>query len=111
MLYTFKENSPLLPLRCESQSLEYRSQIKTLSEHYLVINGIKSRDDKSGTYIMTDSIPTNQFTERLWPLVERGSYSDNKFRLDTGYSDMIRIGFGGGDKLCLHLLSLYRFWC
>jgi hypothetical protein len=78
----------------ESQSIEYRSQIKTLLEHYLVIDGIKSRNDKSGTYIMIDSIPINQFTERLWPLVESGSYSDNKFRLDTGYPDMVRIGFG-----------------
>jgi hypothetical protein len=48
----------------ESQSIEYRSQIKTLLEHYLVIDGIKSRNDKSGTYIMIDSIPINQFTER-----------------------------------------------
>lgn len=79
----------------ESQSLECRrGQIKSLLECYLVIHGIKYRDNEGDAYIMIDSIPINQFLERLWPLIESGSYSDNKFWLNDGYPEMIRIGFG-----------------
>ena len=77
----------------ESQSCEFISQIKSLLEHHLVNEGIKYRYDESGIYDMIDSIPINQFTERLWPLVESSTYSDDKFRLNDGYPNMVRIVF------------------
>jgi hypothetical protein len=76
----------------ESQSREFICQIKSLLEHHLVSEGIKYRNDESGTYDMIDSIPINQFTERLWLLIESGTYSDDRFYLNEGYPDMVRIG-------------------
>jgi hypothetical protein len=63
----------------ESQSVKLRNHIKDLLERYLTINDIKHRENDSDTYIMTDSVPINQFIERLWPLVETNAYSDDKF--------------------------------
>jgi hypothetical protein len=86
----------LIESRCgiESHSIALRRRIKNLFIEYLDVNKIKHRDgDRDGTYLMIDSIPVKQFIERLWPLVENGSYNDGKFYLDEGYHDMIRIGF------------------
>jgi hypothetical protein len=76
----------------ESQSREFICQIKSLLEHHLVNEGIKYRYDESGTYDMINSIPINQFTERLWALIESSTYSDDMFYLNDGYPDMVRIG-------------------
>jgi hypothetical protein len=75
----------------ESQSCEFISQIKSLLKHNLVNEGIKYRYDESGTYDMIDSIPINQFAERLWLLMESSTYSDDRFRLNDGYPTMVRI--------------------
>ena len=42
---------------------------------------------------MIDSIPIRQLLERLWLLVDTDSYTDDKFWVDNGYPEMIRIGF------------------
>lgn len=75
----------------ESQSCKFISQIKSLLKHNLVNEGIKYRYDESGTYDMIDSIPINQFAERLWLLMESSTYSDDRFWLNDGYPTMVRI--------------------
>jgi hypothetical protein len=77
----------------KSQSYEIMSQIKPLLEQHLVNEGIKYRYDESGIYDMIDSIPINRFTERLWHLIESSTYSDDRFSLNDGYPNMVRIVF------------------
>lgn len=77
----------------ETQSSEFSRLMESLLKDHLVKERINYRNEESGTYDMTNSIPINKFTERLWPLIESGTYSDNRFYLDKGYPDMIRIGF------------------
>jgi hypothetical protein len=64
------------------------SQIKSLLEQHLVNEGY---DDL--IYDMIDSIPINRFTERLWTLIESSTYSDDRFSLNDGYPNMVRIVF------------------
>ena len=79
----------------ESSSVALKENIKKILVEYLADNKIKYRDgDVDGTYLMIDSIPIRQFLERIWFLVETDSYTDNKFWMNKGYPDMIRIGFG-----------------
>jgi hypothetical protein len=77
----------------ESQSSKFGSLIESLLKNHLIEEQINYRIEENDTYDMTNSIPINKFTERLWPLIESGTYSDSRFYLDKGYPDMIRIGF------------------
>lgn len=73
----------------ESQSKELYNCIKTLLRKYLQANSISYREQ----YNMTNSIPLEQFAERLWPLIENKSYNDDKISMDSGYPTMLRISY------------------
>jgi hypothetical protein len=75
----------------ESQSSALYNRIKTLLRKYLQANTIKYRESDGAEYNITDWIPVEQFAERLWPIIESNSYSDDKISIDRGYSDMLRI--------------------
>jgi hypothetical protein len=77
----------------ESKSLSLRNHIRDLLLHYLMIQDIKYYEDSLDNYTMNNSIPINRFMERLWPLIEAYSYSHDKFWIDDGYPDMVRVGF------------------
>jgi hypothetical protein len=80
----------------ESRSVALQKRIRKILVEYLTDNKIKYRDgDDDSTYLMIDSIPIRQLLERLWLLVDTDSppYTDDKFWVDNGYPEMIRIGF------------------
>ena len=86
-LHAFIESSNSI----ESQSSALYSCIKTLLRKYLNANTIKYRESDGTEYNIADSIPVEQFAERLWPIIESNSYSDDKISIDKGYPEMLRI--------------------
>jgi hypothetical protein len=58
-----------------------------------MIHDIKYYEDSLDNYTLNNSVPINRFIERLWPLIEAYSYSHDKFWIDDGYPDMVRVGF------------------
>lgn len=73
----------------QAQSSILYNCIKALLRKYLNANRIKCRESDGTEYNITDSIPVEQFAERLWPIIE--SYSDDKISIDKGYPTMLRI--------------------
>ena len=58
---------------------------------YLQNEGIKWKEGYGEGYNITDTIPVQDFVERLWPMIENNSYSDDKLRIEKGYPTMQRI--------------------
>ncbi|MFZ0510916.1 MAG: hypothetical protein WAM14_04850 [Candidatus Nitrosopolaris sp.] len=77
--------------RIESQSKELYNRIKALLRKYLQAHSVDYRESDGTQYAMTNSIPIEQFAERLWPLIESKSYDDDKISMDRGYPTMLRI--------------------
>jgi hypothetical protein len=75
----------------ESQSSSLNNRIRLLLRKYLQADKIKYREDDGQGYNITDSIPIEQFAERLWPMVEGNSYTHDKLWIDRGYPSTPRI--------------------
>lgn len=75
----------------ESQSSSLNNRIRLLLRKYLEANKIKYREDDGLEYNITDSIPIEQFAERLWPMIEDNSYTHDKLWIDRGYPNTPRI--------------------
>ena len=62
----------------ESQKKSLSNRINNLLKDYLQNEGIKWKEGYGEGYNITDTIPVQDFVERLWPMIENNSYSDDK---------------------------------
>lgn len=74
-----------------SQTMSLNMRITSLLKKYLQKNGIKWKEGYGKGYDIDDSIPVQDFSERLWPMIEAGSFSGDKLQVDRGYPTMQRI--------------------
>ena len=75
----------------ESQKKSLSNRINNPLKDYLQNEGIKWKEGYGEGYNITDTIPVQDFVERLWPMIENNSYSDDKLRIEKGYPTMQRI--------------------